>query len=51
MERSKGGAAKAPSPAPTTYQVKPDVCGQDLVFLVLILLNGHAAKWGMKNIE
>lgn len=32
-----GGRAKAPYPAPTTYQIEPDVCGQDLIFLILIL--------------
>lgn len=32
-----GRGAKAPYPAPTTYQIEPDVCGQDLIFLILIL--------------
>lgn len=32
-----GRLAKAPYSAPTTYQVEPDVRGQNLIFLILIL--------------
>lgn len=41
--RRGGGTARAPCPAPTTYQIKPDVRSQDLIFLILILINERTA--------
>lgn len=47
-----GRLAKAPYSAPTTYQVEPDVCGQYLIFLILILLNERtpSQEWNNKTL-